>query len=761
MAEVWVPSIDNSKALTNKHESDYAEYIISTSNFTSKEIIHITKKVKHRLYYLNKLGNKKHSDSELLKSSIMNFQCIQNKISKYPIIVNKRYIYNVNKKYNTSNEWDVWGDRIYKSGFNDKDPHFIKIKDCALKEKLLINKETTSQLNWLHKLAIFSNQGNVKYIISSKKKFSNFKINYLQAELSHKLYKHYKPSDNQKYEIFKSKLNHNIDTLPHESIVEIPFSITDSQISNFNNQISQSINNRTCNIVNFKLLIKPHVSLKGSKQNLQIKDNEPRWNLYEKNIYNIEVELHQKIPLVNETWFDRCFAQLCDSQFNKLSFYKFKIPPSQEQYRKDFKIEQCFDKQYWLLTKNILKKLVWNPVKIYLKTTDYTIHDIMNNESMVFETKFSVKTKSLICHKKIKNNSLDLIDVDKRKFGIVDLYMVDTSNASIKESPVPNIPTKIIAKNTSQLEASTELNINTSIIPQKRSFLDCDLQSLIASKKTTKSLVTGSKLSKNISLLKFLDRNSTQPLENNKEVSEVRDNSFEEDKVKSTMKLTRVSCQKIKGRHVILNTKHLKSNFSVTNLLVKQFQIQVVERQFELDFDFILNETTSIIRLNIENFFQVLKNGKLYYQEALENLKSEFKTIIVIIEYNELLEETDKDIFWKIHLYFNIPQFEVIIVKQNNIEICQMIVQAVSKYSTRLPESTIAQYFNEQNKNMSIEILISLKFNDFLILKCLEHSSIYELLYNVGTKDNKYMELTNIMTDSQLMRLQKLLQLSW
>ena len=451
---------------------------------------------------------------------------------------------------------------------------------------------------------------------------------------------------------------------------------------------------------------------------------------------------------------ERIWLEIYDIDFNKLELFKFNMNDINQTKNDKYKemYQKC--KKVWKLSKESLKELEWNPIKKYLKDNENVKNilcdDINQKEYTVL--KYSLNLRKLHC------NLLDLIDIDKKTFGSLKLVMNSATEKKISVYPVINdsLVLENLTVSTVNNDATFPININTSLLPQKRSFIDDELRSILESKKNRQSNKKENQdiQNKNCNrlLTKLLDIGTKENvlLPERRQTEDVESN---QEDFNLSLPLKSLINYNITEKCIVLNTNKLSQNHILIQCLRERENVNVIEREFPHDFDFILNESICVIRINLENFFQIRQNGRLHYENLLTDLKLEFKLIIILVEYSEILEQTDKDVFWKIQLFLKCSQYRPILVPNK--------ADRLFKEMTRLISTFSHSYKNVDFTEITVEekILLSLNLNILLIKSILKRITLPEFLILIQIEDSN--EILESLTAMQLNRIKTLLMLSW
>lgn len=451
---------------------------------------------------------------------------------------------------------------------------------------------------------------------------------------------------------------------------------------------------------------------------------------------------------MQETYFEQLYEGLFDVEFNKLDFFKFKILTDENQNKKRI-IKRCFLRKVWKIPKEQLKRLEWNP---FTYLTNCTINDLIANDNIVC-TSFEIQHAPLK-FQEISCNSLDLIDFEKKTFGTLKFII----NVPLQYENKPNLinctEDSTIHSVTGEENTQDRHSMNTSLIPQKRSFIDDDLKTIVETKKKGfKDTDTSSDtLPFSIRLLRVLNKGMNNE-EFLREETPLRDkNEFSPSAHTLRVPFLTVDI-KNSCRTVIINSNKIGHNLRIIQFLDNATKLQIIEQEMYSNCDFIVNPVTCIIRAQLSKFFQVEKNGSLFYEKLLTDLLSEFKKVIVLVEYPKILEQADKDIFWKFRLFLRNPKFEVYLTSDSHSDIGRWILSLAFAYGDEYNDGDLN--FTDEAE----EVLLQLNFNIFLLKLLLASYALSEIL--LMTTSGEKSDFLQLLTPYQLQRLQRLTFLEW
>lgn len=459
--------------------------------------------------------------------------------------------------------------------------------------------------------------------------------------------------------------------------------------------------------------------------------------------------------------FERLKLKVFDVEWSKLEFYKISVKTSQDIKKKKINILPFLKYlKPWKLSKDQLLFLNWKPFDAY-KNSD-TVAKI-TAESIDTDLSFEVRS-SPINFQILEYNCLDLISNDKENKECVRIE-IQTCFANNKENKDEYALNEDLSPTEQNIfnNSTTENTENTSLVPQKRSIIDEELRSILELKRKRKkegdvhANTNKQKTLYGSSILTLLHKNQPQDAVSIR--SNVSGNSNERsintDTPPPKLEHLETSLNINKKPTVILNMEKIEVNHRILQCLVNTYDIDIIEDKTCFPCDFILNSTACIIRIQLDKFFQSATTTHLFYDSNLQKLIKEYKRVIVLVEYDQVLLSVDREIFWKIQLYLSHLALEVHFVGSTTKEIAKWIMILSSKYATcnftELPAYDMVQ---EDEK-----ILYELRFNMFLVKDILSITPLKELLTNISGR--RFNRLPSVLTKTQLRRLERLVTASW
>ncbi|CCF60357.1 hypothetical protein KAFR_0J02930 [Kazachstania africana CBS 2517] len=450
--------------------------------------------------------------------------------------------------------------------------------------------------------------------------------------------------------------------------------------------------------------------------------------------YNDYSDPNKNLETISESIYNNLF----DINVSKLEFYKLSVGESSIKHDLPFKSRV---RQSWHLDKMLLKSLDWNPFK-NLKSQN--VFGFLYKHDSISCVEFNIRNKKLV-FPYLVSSTLDLIDLDKKKFGNLRLGITEVERSLQAGELLPE--TEFNDTNSSPNVTTTE-QISMSLAVQKRSFIDDDLRSTLDfQRKRRKYISTRDNTSANL-LASGISKRQESP-----KPTQIRDNhGCDTSSFKLEAPRLRVNME---NRYFILNSDKLEVNYKLLQLLLSENEnIQILERSLDFDCDFIMNYQTCVFRIRLSNFFQLSNGGKLYYENQLQSLLKNFKTIIILVEYSELLETVDQEVFWRLRFFLNFPQFEVHFVPTgNNIALLNWITMLVVRFAEMFDE-------DESFESITVEeqILCDIGLNILLVKRLLKKYDIPQILKHIIANS---CDLNDYLTPSQLTRLSTLIHLNW
>ncbi|QHS73103.1 uncharacterized protein SPAR_G00130 [Saccharomyces paradoxus] len=207
----------------------------------------------------------------------------------------------------------------------------------------------------------------------------------------------------------------------------------------------------------------------------------------------------------------------------------------------------------------------------------------------------------------------------------------------------------------------------------------------------------------------------------------------------------------IENKCIAVNENKVIENQKVIQSLCKNSQLDLIEQPYFGECDFIINHSTCLYKIQANRFLQLRNNGPLYYDKAVNDLLTEFQRVIIIVEFSEIIQDVDPDLFWKIRLYLLHSRVDVFFVHENIDLFIDWIKYFIAKWA--LP------YSNEKEENIAnAGVLLDLGFNILLVRKIFQTYSLQEFFMAIIREESQAVEL---LTVSQMTRVKRLLTLEW
>lgn len=516
-----------------------------------------------------------------------------------------------------------------------------------------------------------------------------------------------------------------------------------------------------------------------------------------------DVKYKEQENNIISTFFKKLELKLFDIEFHKFEFFKFACHERLKNNSKPAKITK-----FWKLSKIQLKQMKWSPFKKWNKlevykrfqaeqislvdfsmptfTSDITLY-IPNTDLDLYERNRG-SMKNLQINTEIilydKNNEA-LIEVDSRRKERTSKDSYEGEDQNNKNSSYLPVPSSILIEGFSDKISLT--------IPKKRSFLDSELQSIIAKKKSQmkvnkKTSDQTDKISRDYSTREditnifqsgiFSNFENTTELRHIEQMENVSSQSYFDSSISNLLHgcfpIDLIPKFNIKDKLIIFNSNRITNNYKLLQGLINQKipSCIIIERDFVTNCDIVLNCSTCVICLELAKFFQRRASGDLYYLDILKDCLQEYKRIKIMFDYDPDLIFYDNDIFWKIYLYLPFPCFELFFVPNGNISI---LVQHTNKLIWKEASTNISitefednkdsendEYEENGNNSYRVEdILLKLNFNPILakILVKKYNNNLTNILLQINDGVDPYLLKT--MTTSQLNRLKKLDSINW
>lgn len=456
-------------------------------------------------------------------------------------------------------------------------------------------------------------------------------------------------------------------------------------------------------------------------------------------------------PIPRETPCEQVFqdlqAKLLDHDFDPLDFYKLKV--SKVNSATQPKRNKVSPHKVWKVSKEQIRELDWNPLKWMTKEATTTL---LSKDVIVAKEyrphhvtlKFPIMTY----------NSIDLIDAENKTFGSLKIDNWQTPASMVEGPSTGEITREKQSSSREEKDSQENTKVNTSLLPHGRSFFDEELRSILEVKR--RRLAGGKENPKptaqpmSVNMLRILNKVSnnrdTQP-----EKNLIPAESIPTVNVPLPTPFQELDLHNIK-KSVLVNLSRLKHNHSIIRHLTHaNNEISLIEQKQSLPYDFVLNPSTCIIRLQLNTFFQMKDSNDLYYVRALTHLLTEFRKVIVLVEYRDMMETADRDVYWKIRLYLNRPEFEVHLTSSNDEAIGNWICMLAKRYSGQFREFSAS--------STSEEFLLALNLNKFQVQTLLVRYSLWRILDMI--LDDDTWQLEDTLSPLQVQRIKSMMLLEW
>lgn len=666
-------------------------------------------------------------------------------------------------------------------------------KDKKFKEKLKI---TQDQMNLLKNLKIRNETKSLLVEIMKEKSFTDYNFNNLISLPQTLVTKSISQSFSK--ECMPSKIQNNLELLGEESL-----NYVDSvQIC----KISEVAFEPNLDAIYKLFLDLTLITYKKTKSNN--KENQLQTNLLKFINWDFNNQLnYNKL----ESVLKNLESKLLDIQFSEYELYKLPINRinSKEMYSKARKDNRLKKKNYWNLDKIQLKQLNWDPFKLFrlISLETFLAKDSISPKEVNFK-------KSLLTFPKLFCSQLDLIILNNLdgKNGIrkLPIPINDSENQTnqdgtksfiqVADSRQQSFEENVLSlgkiengTNTILTDTNSEIMNTTSMLPQKRSFLDSGLLSILSKKRQKHEDFTNyTHLSKSDNAVEStINEDFTKLIvpelellniglitENKPIEPDTRDKSNhsveENDKLKEKIAILEEDVIisnlvdwsiEIQDYLIIANSNQLIKNHQLINKIsnvqdtTKRFHI--VENPIKQPVDFVLNYQTCLIRIDITKFFQIDKSDNLFYYKLLSKLIPEYKTIVIVLEYRKEFVKVDPDILWKILLFLPEKQFKLVYVEQNNDNLIQIMQCIIHEYgNSQLQETEITDIL----ATVPGKILTQLRLDPLSVCQILKNYTLLELichLVNNDTAESLDVRIYEWFTDTQLERLTAYIALQW
>lgn len=457
-------------------------------------------------------------------------------------------------------------------------------------------------------------------------------------------------------------------------------------------------------------------------------------------------------PIPRDTPCEQVFqdlqAKLLDHDFDPLDFYKLKV--SKVNSATQPKRNKISSHKVWKVSKEQIRELDWNPLKRMTKEATNTLL----SKDLIIAKEYRPHHVSLT-FPTMTYNSIDLIDIENKTFGSLKIENWQMPASMVEGPSTEEITIEKQSSSSMEENDSQEITkISTSLLPHGRSFFDEELRSMLEFKR--RRLAGGKENPKptaqptSVNMLRILNKVSNNR-DTQTEKNLIPAESIPTVNVSLATPFQELDLHNIK-KSVLVNLSRLKHNHSIIRYLTHaNNEISLIEQKQSLPYDFVLNPSTCIIRLQLNTFFQMKDSNDLYYVRALTHLLTEFRKVIVLVEYRDMMETADRDVFWKIRLYLNRPEFEVHLTSSNDEAIGNWICMLAKRYS--------GQYKEFNTSSTSDEFLLALNLNKFQAQTLLARYSLSTLLHMILDDDTS--QLVDTLSPLQVERIKSMMLLEW
>lgn len=536
--------------------------------------------------------------------------------------------------------------------------------------------------------------------------------------------------------VWTSNIDINLEDIVNEKLTETEYIDT---------RINEVIEFQYLNVPQINDYLIPLTDRKAQVEYIRKKSVTNVWNFEESTTYPIEL-------------FYNLERSLFDDTFHDLEFYLIRIKHCKNDQYQD-KNNYIRSKKIWKLDKQLLKSINWTPFK---RINDKSIH-YFNNLENIKEVIFQISLNT-VNFNYLNSSSFDLIDIENKIFNSYQIGLNETHSAieipEEKTTSVQETTTASFVTETHEVSTTTE-TINSSLIPQKRSLLDPSILSIIQAKKMKRKSLNDSSFSKNCTIQNTLSFGINKNPELS--ITESNWNSLDHDYREQFFLAAPCLPFNMTPKAIIVNSSKLLVNHSILYELRSSQNCDVIEKKIDLMCDFIISSECCITRIKLENFQQCDSKSKLYYSNSFKHLSYFFKKIVVLVDYKDVTEQTDPDLFWKIGLFLNLKLFQVhLINKTNNTKSHDnLILSYILKYITKLSPSTGTNFCSRVG-NSDFEFLCKITNNPLLSSEILNQHTLLDFFKNIQlSKTHDEFPITKLLTYWQWISLKSLFAVTW
>lgn len=459
--------------------------------------------------------------------------------------------------------------------------------------------------------------------------------------------------------------------------------------------------------------------------------------------------VHTKLGGCDES-IKRMKDQLFDPDSHPLDIYKLKL----RQYEAESAPKQkaVSSVKTWKIPRESLKALEWSPLTRPSRLIAEKVQLWDNIENIPAKGPSWCLTFPILTY-----CAIDFIDMQK-----------SLTTLTIN---VPKSPPTCIEDNAESVDMVNPINHelecmddssapNTSLAPQATSFIDEDFKSLLmvkrrklANDKEHDSSRSGVTQPLSVQVLRSLNERSHDRDSRGQRVSEPREASYPAQIIDPNATAFDPVDTPSSRRTILINLCRIRQNHRVVQFLSRTTGLQMIEQEQSLAWDFILNPGTCVVRFQLNKFFQMKPNNRLFYEDTLASLKAEFQKVIILLEYESLTEGADNDVFWKVRHFLSSAQFETHVTSNHHETIGKWICMLAQRYAHEYSDHAF-DYTSDAET-----LLLALRLNRLQTKAILAKHQIADILLMVTTKDNGH--LRDLTTASQRQRMLDLLLLAW
>lgn len=437
-----------------------------------------------------------------------------------------------------------------------------------------------------------------------------------------------------------------------------------------------------------------------------------------------------------EEVFQDMHQRLFDQDFHAFDFYEVKVPKMRAS-----PLSQSFKQtahKVWEISKESTRDLDWYPFKRLAEKASATLQEDVTPVSEYRPHHVSLTFPIM------NSNLIESIETKSGAFSSLKIHSRDCNTASAAE---PSSAQKNAVDNQSSSiseEGDTQESMkqSTSLYFHGKSHVDEGFEAMVHAKR--RKLASGKETCKTSKQLASVSISGVQigcGLSTPVTKATPMITPFEEIDLGSREKT------------VLVNLSRLKYNHRTIRYLKHANKVNLIEQEIPIPCDFILDPLTCIVRVQLSNFFRMKTRNTLYYEKTLAQLLTEFRKVIILVEYLAITEAADQEAIWKIHLYLNRPEFEVHFILSDSKVIGRWVCKLAEKHTSDPPYREIG------HSNDDEELLLALNLNKFQIGALLRRYDLPTILLLSLADDSTQLE--EVMMPSQVQRIQVLMQMEW